>query len=166
MAKAAPLIDANGILHVSARDRATGKEQRITITQSSGLPREDVERMVAEAKAHEEEDRRRREEVEERNRADGTVYQAEKLLRENEARLEVGTREALRSAVARVQQAREGPIEGLREALRDLEAATHRAAEELYRAAGPPPPSGQPPGGGKGGDGGEGDVIDAEYRPT
>ena len=160
-------LDANGILNVSARDRATGKEQRITITQSSGLPREEVERMVAEARSHEEEDRRRREEVEERNRADGTVYQAEKLLRENEARLEVGTREALRSAVERVRQAREGPIEALREALRNLEAATHRAAEELYRAAGPTPPSGSGGGGGgKGDKGDEEDVIDAEYRPT
>jgi len=157
-------IDANGILHVGARDRATGKEQKITITQSSGLSNEEVERMVADAKAHEEEDRKRREEVEERNRADAAVYQAEKLLRENETRLEEGTRQALRDAVARVQGAREGPIEGLRDALRNLEAASHRAAEELYRAAGPPPPPGgggpsEPPGG-------EGDVVDAEYRPS
>lgn len=120
--------------------------------------------MVADAKAHEEEDRKRREEVEERNRADAAVYQAEKLLRENETRLEEGTRQALRDAVARVQGAREGPIEGLRDALRNLEAASHRAAEELYRAAGPPPPPGgggpsEPPGG-------EGDVVDAEYRPS
>ncbi len=156
-------IDANGILNVSAKDRATGKEQRITITQSSGLSKEEVERMVADARAHEEEDRKRREEVEERNRADAAVYQAEKLLSENEAKLSEGVKQALREAIARVKGAREGPIEPLRDALRELEAASHRAAEELYRAAGPqePPPSGtgpQQPGGD--------DVVDAEYRPT
>ncbi|HLV61327.1 MAG TPA: molecular chaperone DnaK [Fredinandcohnia sp.] len=156
-------IDANGILHVSAKDRGTGREQRITITESSGLPREEVERMVADARAHEEEDRRRREEVEERNRADALSYQAEKLLRENESKLTEGTRQALRDAVAKVQGARDGAIETLRQAVRDLEAASHRAAEELYRAAGPTPP---PDGSGSGAPGGGEDVIDAEYRRT
>jgi molecular chaperone DnaK len=149
-------IDANGILHVSAKDRATGKEQKVTITQSSGLPKDEVERMVQDAKAHEAEDHRRKEEVEERNRADSMAHQAEKLLEENEAKLSDPTKQSVRDAVAKVRGAQQGPVEPLRAALQELEAATHKAAEELYRSAGEGPAApgaGEAPGAGPGGPG-------------
>src|SRR5206468_3584702 len=80
-------IDANGILNVSAKDKATNKEQKITITASSGLTKEEAEKMRAEAEAHTEDDRRRMEEVEARNSLDGVVYQAEKMIRENREKI-------------------------------------------------------------------------------
>src|SRR5207302_5068947 len=83
-------IDANGILNVSAKDKATNKEQKITITASSGLTKEEAEKMKTEAEAHSEEDRRRMEEVEARNRLDGILYQSEKMLRENREKIAEG----------------------------------------------------------------------------
>jgi len=158
-------IDANGILHVSAKDKATNKEQRITITQSSGLQKEEVEKMVADARSHEEEDKQRRVQIEERNKADQLAYQAEKLVKENETKLSQQARDRVTAAVRQVNERKDGPVDPLREAIRELEAATHAAAEELYRASAGPTPGGEPPGGGEKPPG-QDDVVEAEYHES
>jgi len=159
-------IDANGILHVSAKDKATNKEQRITITQSSGLQKDEVEKMVADARAHEEEDKRRREQIEERNRADQLAYQAEKLVKENETKLSQQARDRVTAAVRQVNERKDGPLDPLREAIRELEAATHAAAEELYRASAGPAPGGEAPPSGEEKRPGEDEVVEAEYHES
>jgi molecular chaperone DnaK len=161
-------IDANGILNVTARDKATGKEQKVTITHSSGLAKDEVEKMVTDAKDHEAEDKRRREEVEVKNRLENLAYQTEKLLKENKEKLSAGTAKEIEDLVAEAHRARErGSADEVKAALEKLEKASHKAAEELYRAAAPAP--GTAPGGGaapppekekKGGD----DVVDAEFK--
>ncbi len=162
-------IDANGIVNVSAKDLGTGKEQKITITASSGLTKEEVERMMKEAEAHAEEDRRRKEEVETRNRADQAVYAAERLLKDTGDKLGPGDRQAIEAAIEEVKKALEkGDIAGINRAMERLNEAQHRAAEVLYRqtqAAGGGRGSGSASSGGAGrGTGGQagGDVIDAE----
>lgn len=154
-------IDANGILHVSAKDLGTGKEQKIQITASSGLSEEEIQRMVREAEQHAEEDRRRREEAELRNRLDSLVYSTEKLLSENKEKLPSAqvteTEEALKEAKRALEEGRKETMEKAHER---LTRASHRLAEEIYRHAGAagsqttqattPPPA-------------EGEVVDAEY---
>jgi molecular chaperone DnaK len=163
-------IDANGILNVSAKDKASNREQKITITHSSGLKKDEVERMVAEAQQHEAEDKARREQIEEKNRAEQLAYQSEKLVRENEDKLPADVKSRITDAVKKVNEVKDGDIEQLRAAVRELEAATHKAAEELYKAAAPgAAPEGAPgaaPGGAApGGEAGKkDDVIDAEFR--
>jgi molecular chaperone DnaK len=162
-------IDANGILNVSARDKGTGKETKITITHSSGLAKDEVEKMVSDARDHESEDKKRREEVEQRNRAENLAYQMEKLVKENKEKLSAATVTEIEEAVKRVHEVREkGSPEDVKAAMEQLEKASHKAAEELYRAAGtagapgagpeagPQPP---PPGEEK-----KEDVVDAEYK--
>ncbi|AKU91698.1 molecular chaperone DnaK [Vulgatibacter incomptus] len=156
-------IDANGILHVGAKDKATTKEQKITITQSSGLQKDEVDKMVSDARSHESEDKERRAKIEERNKADTLAYQAEKLVRENEAKLSAGARESVETAVKKVNEKKEAPIGELREALKELETATHKAAEELYRAAAP---SEEAPEGGEKKREDEEEVVDAEFRES
>ena len=161
-------IDANGILNVTARDKATAKEQKVTITHSSGLSKDEVEKMVTDAKSHEADDKKRREEVELKNRLENLAYQAEKLLKENKEKLSAGTAKEIEDLVAEAHRARErGSADEVRGALEKLEKASHKAAEELYRAAAPAP--GAAPGSGaapppekekKGGD----DVVDAEFK--
>jgi len=159
-------IDANGILHVGAKDKATNKEQRITITQSSGLQKDEVEKMVADARSHEQEDKDRRVQIEERNKADQLAYQAEKLVRENESKLSQQARDRVTAAVRQVNERKDGPVDPLREAIRELEAATHAAAEELYKASAGPGPGGQPPTGGEEKRPGEDEVVEAEYHES
>jgi molecular chaperone DnaK len=157
-------IDANGIVHVAAKDLGTGKEQKITITASSGLSKDEVDRMVKEADAHAAEDRKRREGVEARNRADQLVYQAEKTLQENAAKLPEPDQAAVRDAVAAVKAALEqGDAEAITRATAELEKASHRMAEAIYRSAGAAP-EGAPDAAGNPGaaPGTGGDVIDAE----
>src|SRR5881396_194397 len=101
-------IDANGIVNVSAKDLGTGREQKITITSSSGLVKDEIEKMVREAESHAEEDRRKREEIEARNRADSLVYQTEKLVRENGAKVGEGERSAIENALADLKEAIKG----------------------------------------------------------
>jgi molecular chaperone DnaK len=158
-------IDANGIVNVSAKDRATGKSQAITITASSGLVKEEVERMVKDAQAHTDEDRKRREEIEARNRADALVYTTEKTLSENKDKLPAADVEAAEKALEAARKAvKDGGKEAIEAATADLTKAAHKLAEALYRqasaapgAAAPPPPPGAASGGK-----GDGDVIDAE----
>jgi molecular chaperone DnaK len=161
-------IDANGIVNVSAKDLATQKEQKITITASSGLTKEEVDRMMKEAEAHAEEDRRRREEIEQRNRADQAVYTAERVLADAGDKLPASERSALESAIADLKKAIESNDQAaMRRGLDVLTQAQHRAAEVLYRQqqAGPGAPGGAAGGAAPGGEGGGqpgGDVIDAE----
>ncbi len=161
-------IDANGILNVSAKDKGTGKETKITITHSSGLAKDEVEKMVADAQSHEAEDKQRREEVEQRNRAENLAYQMEKLLKENKDKLAAGTAKEIEDAVAEVHKIREkGSADEVKAAMERLERASHKAAEELYKTAAPGPgPGGEgegqppPPGEEKKKD----NVVDAEFK--
>ncbi len=160
-------IDANGIVNVSARDRGTGKSQAITITASSGLAREEVERMVQAAQSLADEDRRQREEIEAKNRLDGSVYGLEKTLAEHKEKIPAAETAAADAALAAARQALiEGGQERLEQATRDVTAAAHRIAETLYKQQ---PEPAAPGAGGTGeagprsqadGDGGE--VVDAE----
>ena len=166
-------IDANGILNVSAKDKATNKEQKITITASSGLTKEEAEKMRTEAESHSEDDRRRFEEVEARNRLDGMVFHAEKTIRENKDKLSEGDVKKVEEALEDAKKAMsEGGTARLRSATENVERAMHKIAEELYKtsqAAGAA--AGSSAGGGpsssSSGGGQEqkkpGDVIDAEY---
>ena len=155
-------IDANGILHVSAKDQGTGKEQKIRIESSSGLSKEEVERMSREAEAHAVEDKRRREGVEKRNAADGLVYSVEKLLKEQGEKLPAAEREGVEGAVAAVKKALEGEDEvALDQAMEMLQTQAHQLSEKIYQQAGagspPPPPQAKP--GAKGDD-----PVDADYE--
>ncbi len=152
-------IDANGILNVSAKDHATGKQQAITITSSSGLAKDEVERMVKDAAAHADEDKQRRERADLRNQLDSLAYQLEKLGAENKDKLSAEQQGELETAVAEARKAAEGEeLEALRAAHERLQKLSHRLAETLYKQAAPAPGSGQA---------GEAtpkeDVVDAEY---
>ena len=130
-------IDANGIVNVSAKDRATNKEQKITITASSGLAKDEVDRMMRDAESHAEEDRRRREEIETRNRADQAVYAAERLVRESGDRIPASDKAAIDTAVADLRKAIDaGDAAGMNRGMEALNQAQHRAAEAMYREAG------------------------------
>ncbi|MCU1386321.1 MAG: chaperone protein DnaK [Acidobacteria bacterium] len=169
-------IDANGIANVSAKDLGTGKEQKITITSSSGLAKDEVDRMMKEAEAHADEDKKRKEEIEVRNRADQAVYGAERLIKDTGDKLTPADKQAIEEAMDAVKKANEGADPAaIQKALDQLTAAQHKAAESLYKqggAAGAPGGAGGPGGGGEAGAGGageasgssesKGDVIDAE----
>jgi molecular chaperone DnaK len=164
-------IDANGILNVSAKDRATGKDQKITITSSSGLSKEEVDRMAKEAEAHAGEDKERREAIEARNQLDSAVYNVEKMLKEHGDKISGDEKSAVESALADAKKALEGDDAAIIKSAQDrLMAASHKLAEQMYKTAAP------------GGDGGAGaagagpqagaqtgeqkkdeGVIDAEY---
>src|SRR5512147_352654 len=167
-------IDANGILNVTAKDNATGKDQKITITSSSGLSKEEVERMAKEAEAHSDEDKKKKEEIEARNQLDGMVYQVEKMLREHGDKISGSERGDVENAVADAKKALEGSDAKAMTAAKDkLTAASHNLAEAMYKAAQPqggaagagPQPGGPPPGGDGAAAGKKKDegVIDAEY---
>ena len=168
-------IDANGIVNVSAKDKGTGKEQKITITASSGLSKEEVDRMMREAESHADEDKARKEAIEARNQADQAVYAAERMMQEAGDKLSAEDRAPIESAVADVRKALESEDDAaLKSAMEALTAVQHKAAEAMYKQASqtpPPPPdpsSGAPGDGGGsapgagGAAGGEGEVIDAE----
>ena len=166
-------IDANGIVNVSAKDLGTGKEQKITITASSGLAKDEVDRMMKEAEAHAEDDRKRREEIEVRNRADQAVYGAERLIRDTGEKLSAADRQAIETAMDGVRKANEGTdAAAIERALDQLTAAQHKAAESLYKqqAAGAAGGTGGAAAGAAGTAGAasgaasepKGDVIDAE----
>src|SRR6195256_1262431 len=169
-------IDANGIVNVSAKDLGTGKEQKITITASSGLNKDEVDRMMKEAESHAEDDKRRREEIETRNRADQAVYGAERMIKDTGAKLSASDTQAIASAMEAVKKAMEGSDAAeVQRALDSLTAAQHKAAETLYKqqapggaAAGGEGSAGAGSGGGASGGPSkpsgqaDGDVIDAE----
>jgi molecular chaperone DnaK len=166
-------IDANGILNVSAKDLGTGREQKITITSSSGLSKEEVERMTKEAEIHGEEDRRHKEEVEAKNRADSLVYSVEKTLKENRDKVSEADAKNIESALQEAKKAiQEGDMSKINSAVERLTSASHKLAEAMYRqAASSRAPSGTAPeagaagpteSGARGKAKGEGEVIDAE----
>jgi molecular chaperone DnaK len=129
-------IDANGIVHVSAKDRATGKEQSMTITGQSALNKDEIERMVRDAESHAEDDRRRREEAEVRNQADTLVYQTEKLLREQGEKISGDEKERVESSLSALKEALGGgDIAAIRSATESLMAASQTFAQKLYEQA-------------------------------
>jgi molecular chaperone DnaK len=155
-------IDANGILHVSAKDQGTGKEQKIRIESSSGLSKEEVERMRGEAEAHAAEDQRRRGVVEKRNAADALVYSVEKLLKEQGEQLPSAERGAVEAAVARVKAAMEGEDEAaLDQAVKSLQDQAHKLSEKIYQQAGEPQP---PPGAAPGPEKSDSGAVNADFE--
>jgi molecular chaperone DnaK len=168
-------IDANGILNVAAKDLGTNREQKITITSSSGLSKDEVERMNKEAELHAEEDRRYKEEVEVKNRADSLVYSVEKTLKENREKVSEEDAKNIETALEEARKAiQEGKIEAINATVERLTAASHKLAEAMYKQqSGPaaaPPPAGEGEHGQAGTAGGdtgekakgESEVIDAE----
>ncbi len=165
-------IDANGILNVSARDKATGKEQKVQITHSSGLAKEEVEKMVAQARENEAADKARRELVELKNQAESQAYAADKMLKENKDKLSADSAKKLEEAVANLNKVREGQDkDAIKSALEALQQASYKIAEEMYRATGAAPGAQPPPGAGPSAAPGsqatpKDDVVDAEFRQS
>jgi molecular chaperone DnaK len=161
-------IDANGITHVSAKDLGTGKEQRITITASSGLTDNDIDRLVKEAESHRTEDQERRKQVEARNHLDTLIYQTEKTFQEHKEKLGADQKGEMESALAEAKKVLEGEptAAAMEEATEKLSKASHKLAEVMYQQPGAGAgPSGGPAGGGAGAGstGSSDEVIDAEY---
>ncbi|SEU19691.1 molecular chaperone DnaK [Stigmatella erecta] len=166
-------IDANGILNVSAKDKATNKEQKVTITHSSGLAKDEVEKMVAQARENEAADKSRRELVELKNQAESQAYAADKMLKENKDKLSADGAKALEEAVAELNKVREGQDkDALKAALEKLQQASYKVAEEMYRATGQAgggvPPPGAEPSAAPGSQAApkKDDVVDAEFRQS
>ena len=156
-------IDANGIVNVSAKDKGTGQEQKITITSSSGLSQDDIDTMVKEAEAHADEDKRKASEIEARNRADSLIYQTEKTLSENRDKLSAEDAAAVETAVADCRKAiEEGGADRINGAVETLTQASHKLAQAMYSQAADGGGEGAD-GAGSAGSGGDDEVIDAEY---
>ncbi len=160
-------IDANGILNVTAKDKATNNEQKITITSSSGLSKDEVEKMARDAESHSSDDRKKKEEIESRNRADAMVYNIEKMLKEHRDKVSADDAKAVEEALAETKKAMsDGGIDNINQATSKLETASHKLAEAMYKASSqpggtPPPPdaNGAPGGESKPKD----NVVDAEF---
>jgi molecular chaperone DnaK len=153
-------IDANGILHVAARDKATGKEQQITITASTNLSKQDIDRMVSEAQRHSSEDNRRREVIQARNEADTVIYQAEKSLHDLAERVPPDDRSRVESKIAELKTAMAGEnIQQIRSLIGELQQATLAIGQSMYQDHGGSagPQSGQERPDGE-------DVVEGEYR--
>ena len=158
-------IDANGLLNVKAKDKATGAEQSITITSSSGLSKDEVERMVKEAEGHAAEDVRKKEVVEARNNLDNLVYQTEKLLNENRDKLPEDNVKTVEEAVAKGREALDSDdSDSLKAAFEELQSASHKLAEAMYQGGGDGGDGAPPSSGDEGGESGDDDVIDAEFE--
>jgi molecular chaperone DnaK len=165
-------IDANGIVNVQAKDLGTGKEQKITITASSGLSKDEVDRMMKEAESHADDDKKRREEIEARNRADQAVYAAERFVKDMSDKLSPADKTAIETATDSLRKAIDAnDAAGISRAMEELNQAQHKAAASLYHppatggpGAGPTPPGGAGPSAGPtaGPERAAGDVIDAE----
>ena len=160
-------LDANGIVNVSAKDMGTGREQKITITASSGLSKEEIDKMMKDAESHSADDARKRDEIEARNRLDGLVYQMEKTLSDNREKVGAVASE-VESAIADAKKAlAEGGVENLNNAFNQLQTASHKLAEALYQQA--PSPDAESAdqasaaGASSSSGGGDDNVIDAEY---
>jgi molecular chaperone DnaK len=165
-------IDANGIVHVSAKDLGTGKEQSIQITASSGLSEQDIERMVKEAESHADEDKKKQELIEVRNNADTLVYTTEKSLRDMGDKVDAALKAEIEAKTEAVKEALKGDdLEAIKRAHDDLSQTSHKLAEQLYAQqnqqaqggsqAGPQGPQEGQPGGAAGKD--DDDVVDADY---
>lgn len=163
-------IDANGIVNVSAKDMGTGREQKITITASSGLAKDEIDKMMRDAESHATDDARKREEIEARNRLDGLTYQMEKTLSDNREKVGAVATD-VEAAIAEAKKAlQEGGVEKLNEAFNSLQSASHKLAEALYQQTGATggeeqaaPDQASAAGAASSGGSGEDNVIDAEY---
>ena len=163
-------IDANGIVNVSAKDMGTGREQKITITSSSGLSKEEIDKMMRDAESHAADDVKKKEEIEARNRLDGLVYQMEKTLNDNREKVGAAAGD-VDAAIAEAKKAQaEGGVERLNEAFNQLQTASHKLAEALYQQTAtsesettPPEDQASAAGASTAGAAGEDNVIDAEY---
>ena len=156
-------IDANGILNVSARDKGTGKEQKITITASSGLSKEEVERMKREAESFAAEDAKRKEEVEIRNSADSLAYTAEKTLRDYGDKIPADVKQEIESKIAALKSTLQGKdVNSIRTSMQELSQAMQKVGASIYQQPGQPPPGGESgPGGKKPGEEG---TVEGEFR--
>ena len=166
-------IDANGILNVSAKDKGTNNEQKITITSSSGLSKDEVDRMTKEGELHAEEDKRHKDEVEVKNRADAMVYSVEKLLKENRDKISEDETKNVESALEEAKKAiQDGDVSKITPAIEQLTQASHKLAEAMYKQGGPAQAAAAASGGADGGPSDsddahekgktDGEVIDAE----
>jgi molecular chaperone DnaK len=163
-------IDANGIVNVSAKDMGTGREQKITITSSSGLSKDEIDKMMRDAESHATEDAKKREETEARNQLDGLVYQMEKTLNENREKVGAVAGE-VDTAIEEAKKAlTEGGTDRMKEAFTQLQAASHKMAEALYQQTAssgstetPAEDQASAAGASSAGGAGEDNVIDAEY---
>jgi len=160
-------IDANGIVHVSAKDMGTGKEQSIKITASSGLSEEEIENLVKDAEMHAEEDQKKRDLVDARNHADNLIYTTEKSVNENQDKLDEATKNEINQAIDNLKQAMEGEdADEIKKRSEELNQASHKLAEAMYAQA--TQQQQQQAQGGEGGAGGEAasdeDVVDADYE--
>jgi molecular chaperone DnaK len=165
-------IDANGILNVTAKDNATGKDQKITITSSSGLSKEEVERMAKDAEAHSAEDKAQRETIDAKNQLDSMIYQIEKTLKESGDKISGSERGDVENALADAKKAVESNDKAQMDKAREtLTQASHKLAEQMYKAsqaqpapgAGPTAGAGPEPGANGAGEKKDEGVIDAEY---
>ena len=164
-------IDANGIVNVSAKDVGTGREQKITITASSGLSKDEIDKMMKDAEAHAGEDEKKKAEIEARNRLDGLVYSVEKTMAENKDKLDAAAAGEIESAIADSKTALGGSdVDAMNNAFERLQTASHKLAEALYNQTASAPDAGQTSeqassagAGADGGDAGDDNVIDAEY---
>ncbi len=167
-------IDANGILNVTAKDRATNNEQKITITSSSGLSKDEVDKMAKDAESHSADDRKQRDQIEARNRADAMVYNVEKTLKEHRSKISDAEAHEIEAALEETKKAMsEGDAEKLNAATDKLTQASHKLAEAMYKSAGQPGAGGATGAGGAAGNGDAGsqqgqakpkdDVVDAEF---
>ena len=161
-------IDANGILNVRAKDLGTGKEQKVTITASTTLNKDEVQRMVKDAEAHAEEDRKRKEEVEARNQADSLVYQAEKVLKDNADKIDAAIRSEVEGKIEPVKQAiKDNDVDRMRTTSQELAASMQKIGEAVYsqaQGAGAGAQSGTGTEGQGSGKSGDGDVVDADFK--
>jgi molecular chaperone DnaK len=160
-------IDANGILNVSAKDKATAKEQKIVIQSSSGLSDAEIQRMVKDAEEHAAEDARRREEIETRNHADSAHYQAEKMLREQGDKMPEQLRTQLAEKSSAVKRALDAnDVDGMKSAMEELQQAMMAVGQAVYGGTGAPPEPGEPGGDGHGPGGPEtpSGTVEGEYR--
>ena len=164
-------IDANGILNVTAKDKATNNEQKITITSSSGLSKDEVEKMAKDAESHSADDKKRKDEIDARNRADSMVYQVEKMLKDHRDKISDADAKNVEDALGAARKAMEGGgVEEMNKAVDNLTQASHKLAEAMYKTSSTQQP---PQGGASSGPGGDGasagaeqkrdDVVDAEF---
>ncbi len=165
-------IDANGILNVSAKDMASGKEQSVEIKGSSGLDQNEIEKMRQDAEAHAEEDRKRRELIDLKNQGDQLAYQAEKMLKDQGDKVSAEDRSNIESAISNLREALKGDdADAINKAVENLNQASHKVAQAMYESTAQQAPGGEAPAGaeagpaeGGKGEGGDEDVIDAEYE--
>jgi len=160
-------IDANGIVHVSAKDLGTNKEQSMTITGGSALPKDDIEQMIADAEAHAEEDRKRREQIELRNQADTLVYTTDKTLKDHGDKVDEATRAQIEEALTELKQALEGDdADAIKAKMEAVGSKSQELAQAIYAASQEAADAGAEPGADAAGDAtgtdGDDEVVDAE----